>query len=540
MHSPDNSEVGPAPEGDAPAHRTRSAQLATAVFAVAAVLAVPAAMVRGRRHWFFLDDYDFLATRRLGSFSDLMTSHNGHWSTLPIIEYRVLYHFFGLNHYWPYQLVLVLAHVSTATLLYLVMRRAKVHPWIATSAAVLFLFLGSGADDIEWSFQIGFTAALAFGLAFLLLVDHDGPIGWRDGAGVLCGLAALLCSGVGVAVVAGVAAALVLRRGPRVAATLVGPLAAVFLVWYFTYGRRGPAPPLPKAHEVQVFVWTSLSSVFGQLVQVRFLGWLLFAVLVAGIVVALRTRSLAELRSDDAAPAGLLFGALVFVATTTVSRGFLIGALSSDAARVPRYLYVFAALMLPAIAVAASVLARRPIVVVAMCALLLLGLPGNFQALEPHKAVLFALGQPRMVVALAKSPLLARAPSAQQPFPLQMPGATASWVRNARSAGKLPMGLAVEPVDLDTARLALSLDQVATRRQHHCRPVGPLEAVSLEVGDEIVLPEGQWSVTLLGPDGHGLASNSYLVGDPVLRVVRGPLQVQVSSPKHQARASLCT
>jgi hypothetical protein len=95
-----------------------------------------------------------------------LRSHNGHWSTLPFVEYRILYGLVGVHHYWPYQLVGVLAQIAAAALLYLVMRRARVNPWIATAAGILFLFLGSGGDDIESAFQIGFTAALAFGLAF--------------------------------------------------------------------------------------------------------------------------------------------------------------------------------------------------------------------------------------------------------------------------------------------------------------------------------------------------------------------------------------
>ena len=46
-----------------------------------------------------------------------------------------------------------------------------------------------GSQDIVWAFQIGFTGSLVFGLTQLLLCDHDGGLDWRDGLGVLAGIA---------------------------------------------------------------------------------------------------------------------------------------------------------------------------------------------------------------------------------------------------------------------------------------------------------------------------------------------------------------
>jgi len=514
---------------------------ATWTFVAAAVAAVPYILVQGRSHWFFLDDYDFLAARRLGSFSDLMRSHNGHWSTLPIVEYRLLYHLFGLNHYWPYQAVVVLAHVATAALLYLVMRRARVNPWIATAAGVLFLFLGSGADDIESAFQVGFTGALAFGLAFLVLVDRDGPLGRRDVLGMVCGLAALMCSAVGVAVVAAVGVATLIRRGLKTAAVLVGPLAAVFLAWYVGYGHDVATSPSSTLTQKRIFVWASVSNVFGQLAHVPLVGWLLAGVLVAGAVVAFRTTPISVLRRRDAAIGALLLGGLAFIAITTVNRAWAVNPDNDGAARVSRYVYVGAAFFLPAIAAAASYLARRRgLVILAVAILLLVGLPGNFDHLYPQGGARLTLGRPALIVALARSPLLAHAPAGMHPAPLRV-GAdlTPRWLRQARDDGKLPMGTAVTPSDRSTATLALSLEQVATPRRHDCRTVGPLETSSLRPGDEVRLREGVWIVSLVGPDGQVLAQNSYFAGDRVLRVL-APVDVRVSAAGGPARAGICT
>ena len=118
-----------------------------------------------------------------------------------MLIYRVLYSTVGLHSYLPYQLLALGTHITIAALLFTIIRRQGVDPWIATAAASLFVMFGRGAGDIVVAFQITFTLALMFGLIQLLLVDHDGPLDRRDWIGLAAGLAALCCSGVGVAMV---------------------------------------------------------------------------------------------------------------------------------------------------------------------------------------------------------------------------------------------------------------------------------------------------------------------------------------------------
>ena len=135
--------------------------------------------------------------------------------------------------------MLLLAHLALAYLIRMVMRRSGVRPWTATAAASLFLLLGSASDDILWAFQIGFVAALVFGFVQLLVADHDGPIDRRDGMALAAGLASLLCSGLGVTMVVVVGIAVFFRRGLRPAALQTAPLAAIYVLWLATYGRKG-------------------------------------------------------------------------------------------------------------------------------------------------------------------------------------------------------------------------------------------------------------------------------------------------------------
>jgi hypothetical protein len=284
-----------------------------------------------------------------------------------------------------------------------------------------------------------------------------------------------------------------------------------------------------------------MSSAFGQLAQVRWFGWVLFAVLVAGAVVAVRTLSWDELRSRFASVTGLFVGGLVFVVTTTINRGFAVTTSSDAAARVPRYLYVIAALFLPAIAAAASILARRRLIVLAMVVLLLLGLPGNLRLLYPSGLARVALGRPAIVVALATSPLLARAPDGMQPNPFLLPDMTAGWLRNAVAGGEVPMDVTVSQKDRDGATEALSLEQVARPTRHRCRAVPANSSFPVDVREEIVLPTGVSTVSLLSSNGRpSSAVLTYIAGDRVLRVLHGPLEVQVTPPTPRARISVCT
>src|SRR5262249_39373515 len=160
-----------------------------------------------------------------------------------ILVYRALWWLVGLRHYWPYQLCVVALHLAAAVLLRAVMRRAGVHPWIATAAASLFAVFGAGRQDIVFAFQMTFTGALTFGLAHILLADHDGPFDRRDLIGIGFGLLALMCSGVGVTMAVAVGIATFVRRGWRMALVHTAPLAAVFLLWSATFGRDAYSGP---------------------------------------------------------------------------------------------------------------------------------------------------------------------------------------------------------------------------------------------------------------------------------------------------------
>src|SRR5262249_11286331 len=135
--------------------------------------------------------------------------------------------------------VVVLLYLAAAALLFVIIGRAGVHPWIAAAAASAYALFGPGWENAIKPFQMTFTGALTFGLLYLVLADHDGGFERRDWFGLGAGLVALMMSGVGVTMVAIVAIAVLLRRGWRMALRQVGPLAAVYAVWFVAYGPAG-------------------------------------------------------------------------------------------------------------------------------------------------------------------------------------------------------------------------------------------------------------------------------------------------------------
>src|SRR4051794_4164043 len=331
------------------------ARLAALVFAAVEAAGAVLYVVNGRRVWFFGvfgDEWDFLAGRSL-TIHDLLQRHGDHLVALPALVFRVLYTVVGLRSSLPYQLCAIALHLAAAALLRVVMRRAGVNPWIATVAAGAFVLFGAGSQDILIAFQITFSGALVLGLVQLLLVDHAGPIDRRDGLALLAGLGALLCSDVALVMIAAAGIAALARGRWRAALLQVIPLAAVYTAWLIGYGRS--ARTNTDFSRIVTSVRLTLSSTFGALAQVPFLGWALAAMLAAGIVVAVLDARRSGTLGALTAPGALALAALLFALLIALTR-FGLGATFATSSR---YLHIIAALVLPALAVAADALARR-------------------------------------------------------------------------------------------------------------------------------------------------------------------------------------
>jgi hypothetical protein len=321
--------------------------------------AAGALLLAVRGQWFFGDEWAFVQQRDLGDdpVGALLEPHNEHLSLLPVLLYRALLAGFGLHTYWPYIAVVLGLHLVAAHLLWRVALRAGARPVTATSLALLMALLGSGGENLLWAFQAGFVGSLTAGLGALLLVDHPGPVRWRDAAAVLLCLASLACSGVGLAAVGTVVLAVLLRRRSlRQAAAVAAVPAVLYLAWFarFGLGARGaeevpPLPPLGLA-AVPRFAFDGLANAAEVGTGLRGAG----AVLVLALA-ALLVRRPALLSGRSAIAVACAGGALAFFVLTGISRV----AFGVEQARVSRYVYVGVLLLLPLAALGLDVLLER-------------------------------------------------------------------------------------------------------------------------------------------------------------------------------------
>ena len=373
-----------------------------AAWAFGGVVLVGAVAIRwiGRDLWFDIDDWGFLAGRSGRELDDLLESWNQHWTTVPILAYRALWRAVGINHYWPYQALTIGAHLASACLLRLVMRRAGADPWLATAAATLFVFLGSGNENLVKAFQFTFAGSLAFGLAHLVLADHDGPVGRRDLVGLGCGLLGLMCSGISVAMVTVVGLAVLLRRGWRAAAVHTVPLALLYGAWW--RGYRGDAAdqiPSPTPGDALEFTVDLFVATFRGLGQLPGVGAALAVGGAVGFALLLRREGPAGIRGPLAAPVALAVGSVPLALSIAWGRAGLFGGPPPVA---PRYVHLTAALLLPAVAVGLTELGRdrRPVLGLAI-ALLLVGVPGNVAEIDPEPAPFFDPVSEELVLTVA-------------------------------------------------------------------------------------------------------------------------------------------
>lgn len=312
--------------------------------------------------WFFGDDWDFLVRRGLAypptDPRSIWFPHNEHWSTLPVLLWRALYNTFHLGSYWPYLVPVLVAQVLVMHLAWRISLRAGANVWVATAAVAVLGFLGAGAEDLAWAFQIGFVGSVLFGLFAIDLLDrpatggrgpgHLGPVHLGHSHLVLASLsllASLMCSTIGDAMVAG-AAVLAFARLPwrRALSVLALPVVA-YVTWFAGVGRLGLSAhsdrfTLRTATGLPRFMWDGLTWALGRSFNLQAAGP---AILVA-IIAWVAWRAPARLREQPV---------LVALPAATISFYFLVAIgrdTSSATAAVSRYAYVAFALLTPVIA----------------------------------------------------------------------------------------------------------------------------------------------------------------------------------------------
>ena len=428
-------------------------------FCVVEAIALPLLIAWGRGSWFSIDDWDFLSSRTAGNLGDLFRAHYDHWATVPLLAYRLLWWMFGLS-YLPYQLLTIGSHLSAAALLRVLMRRVGVGGWMATIVASLFVFFGSGTENIFGAFQIMFVWAFVLGLGQLLLADHEGPLDRRDVLGLIAGCLGLLCSGVALTMIIVVGLAMLVRRGWRIALFHTGPLAALYLAWRFVAPTqaKGQSPAAYHSQtlvQVMRFVVVGVEAIFGRLGQLPGVGIALALVLVAGFVMIYIRDGLTAFRGRLAVPIALVAGAFVFLVVTGIFRAgqggglvFIAGS-GAERARQSRYVYLGAAMVLPALAVAADAVSKqwRQLTVI-IVALLSVGIVGNIEQFTPVKRHSYFFPGPGEQKFILAAPRLAVAH--ELPRSVVVIGPTIGWLVDSLPSGRIPGPGPLTPAEVAT------------------------------------------------------------------------------------------
>jgi hypothetical protein len=412
-----------------------------------------------RDQWFDADEWNLLVRRRLiGSeeFLGIWDPHNKHWVTLPVLAYRLLFTMFGVRTYLPYLLLLLVLHLAVAHLLWCLLLRLRVEGLLATAAAAIFALAGAGWQNVTNGFQITFVGALLFGLGAVLVVHDRDMTPRRYGWVWLLLVASLMCSGLGVTMVAVVTAIVLLRVGIKAAIVTASAPAAAYLLWYAVQGRNAPPgageeglwPALQKAPE---FLWRGLTDAVDVETGLAGAGAVLLVLLAAW---TLWRADVSDSAWRDATV--LALGAVLFLALTALGRS----GLGPAAAAASRYEYVTLALLLPLAALAVDRLLGA-----GSARWVAIGLGFGFLVLVTVSTVarnadadgLREQEQEQRV--LATSELVTRDDRFLEavPVPVFMPDLDAEAIRRLVRDGKLPSRAGVTEADLLTARSYLQL-----------------------------------------------------------------------------------
>ena len=403
-----------------------------------------------RHQWFYADEWEFIHRFVAPSGAGLFVPHSEHWVTVPLLIWRGLFAVVGVRSYVPYVAVLLLTHVAIVHMVWRLMRRNGVTTWIATCISLVVLSGGVGFENIIQAFQIAFTIPVLTALIAARVLEGTDRERLRVGAAWALLVIGLMSSAIGVAMTAAVFVTALLRWGWRRAAVVVSVPAIVFLVWAITEHALGTTTPGPRSDYLSLgdYIWTGLSSL------ASFTGIPVGAVLVIALGWWIVTRwDLAREHTTIfamAISAPLLY---LFIGQGRVSFG-------PDEASSSRYLYVAVILVIPAGALAVSVLQRRTWAWRGAAAALLVGALLHNGALLYSQAGTFAkIKQASREQILAAVPMVGNGKTlGTLPDPVVAPNLSGSDLTTLAQRGDLPGDDAPTDVAKLSAETALNVE----------------------------------------------------------------------------------
>ena len=259
---------------------------------------------------------------------------------------------------------------------------------------------------------------------------------------------------------------MLLRRGPKDTALVLGPVAALMVAWLIAFGVDSASETAFDGRAVRL----ALDRVDGRAAgggAVGALGWLLVVVGVGGGVVATFAGGVGGLRGRWAVLGGLAVSVVFYLGVTSVGRA----AASQLAAS--RYCHILFALMLPILGVGLTEVTSRwraaPWVV---AALMVFAIPGNVDRFEYEGVDRFGLGSRGLTAALVDTEAPPSLPRDVEPLGWRAEGVTVGWLEQVRAEDKGPSVDRRAEQARAEAELLLSMEPIDSLPGAACRTVG--------------------------------------------------------------------
>lgn len=253
-------------EQDAARGERRPWSAASALLAVAMLVAGTLWVFLGSRLTFFLDDWVFILYKRGFTADTFFLPDNEHLVAGPVAVWQSLLNTVGMGSVVPFRLV------STAMLLlgaffFFIWVKRRLGEWAALIATVPILFLGAAFDDFLWFSSITFLGSMAAGLGTLLALDRRDRLG--DGLACLGLTISMLFSSLWLAFAIGVAVDIALRRADRAwwrRAYAVGLPLLLYALWWVGWGHEAESTvTLHNLGTTPLYVLDSFAAAVGAL-----------------------------------------------------------------------------------------------------------------------------------------------------------------------------------------------------------------------------------------------------------------------------------
>jgi hypothetical protein len=192
---------------------------------------------------YLMDEWDMIQYRWPGNLDAYFLPHNQHLIVVEVLVFKTFSSVFGVEHYAPYRVLLVVVHVVCVFLLVEIARH-RVGFGLALLVTLPVVFLGSAWFTVLNPFNVLWMISVASLLGIILLLDRPGRADRGRDAGVAALLLVCLASSsFGPAVAAGVLVH-VLRREDRWRRLWIALVpAGLYGLWYASYGAdAGRAP----------------------------------------------------------------------------------------------------------------------------------------------------------------------------------------------------------------------------------------------------------------------------------------------------------